>query len=402
MKALLLATTAPDGSSHQQTGSTNWILRLCKTLYLNHKITLLTPPSAQDPWIEQENISLLELPLKKTSARLPRIIASFFQGIYPSIWTLYSQATSQYLRKLQEKEFDVCWLLDDYAGIYLRDIPLHLPTVFTRHYLFSMQNNFVRGTGLRSWFKGRFHQHTAISFDRWTTGRADIVTLGTQESCSFLRDICPENRVEYLPTKPCNLPVPTNCHKIGSPRGPGGRLKAVFLADMSFIRNAEGANWFLKEVLPAMPEALLKQYHFQFIGRKPVTLPNLDNLPVDSSVEFVGFVNDLTACLHESQVAFIPVFGGNGIRLKTLTLLGTGLPTVSTPDALEGLDLTNGENVLKATSAKDFIRAFEILLDAEHRLTISRNCLHAMDKFLGEAEDADRVLELSRSITHAA
>ena len=55
--------------------------------------------------------------------------------------------------KLQEKEFDVCWLLDDYAGIYLRDIPLHLPTVFTRHYLFSMQNNFVRGTGLRSWFK---------------------------------------------------------------------------------------------------------------------------------------------------------------------------------------------------------------------------------------------------------
>ena len=45
---------------------------------------------------------------------------------------------------------------------------------------------------------------------------------------------------------------------------------------------------------------------------------------------------------------------------------------------------------------------FEILLDAEHRLTISRNCLHAMDKFLGEAEDADRVLELSRSITHAA
>ena len=95
------------------------------------------------------------------------------------------------------------------------------------------------------------------------------------------------------------------------------------------------------------------------------------------------------------------MFGGNGVRLKTLTLLGTGSLQYP-PDALEGLDLTNGENVLKATSANDFIRAFEILLDAEHRLTISRNCLHAMDKFLGEAEDADRVLELSRSITHAA
>ena len=170
MKALLLATTAPDGSSHQQTGSTNWILRLCKTLSLNHKITLLTPPSAQDPWIEQENISLLELPLKKTSARLPRIIASFFQGIYPSIWTLYSQATSQYLRKLQEKEFDVCWLLDDYAGIYLRDIPLICPQFLQD--ITVTQNNFVRNR-TRSWFRVVF-----INIQRYhsTGGQQDAQT----------------------------------------------------------------------------------------------------------------------------------------------------------------------------------------------------------------------------------
>ena len=150
-----------------------------------------------------------------------------------------------------------------------------------------------------------------------------------------------------------------------------------------------------------MPEVLRKKYHFQFIGLKPDPVPQLDSLPSGSSVEFLGFVPDLTACLHRAQVGFIPVFGGNGIRLKTLTLLGTALPTISTPDALEGLDLEDGENILKASSSNDFLRAFEKLLEPELRKAISLNSLDSMDKFLGEDEDAFKVLELSSSIVQS-
>ena len=402
MNALLLATTAPDGSSPQQTGSTNWSLRLCKVLQLGHEPTLVTTPPVQEPWIRQAAIPVLEHQPRQTGGRLRRVLTSLLQGVYPSIWTLHCPETSQYLRNLDPDAFDVCWLLDDYAGIYLRDIPQHLPTVLVRHYLFSMQNSFNPGNSPRSWIRGEYHRRTARAFDRWTTQRADIVTFGTQESCAFLRKTCPGNRVEYLPTKPSERPPPTTAEALGTATGPEGRLLAVYLADMTFVRNADGARWFLDEVLPAMPETLRRQYHFQFIGRKPDPAPNLGELPAGSSVEFAGFVDDLAASLHRAQVAFIPVFGGNGVRLKTLTLLGTGLPTVSTPDALEGLDLAVGDDVLEATSAKDFVQALEKLQDAALRQNLSRNCLKAMDLYLGEKEDAARVLELSRSIAHCA
>ena len=399
MKALLLATTAPDGTSHRQTGSTNWTLRLCKTLHNNHTISLVTPPPLSDPWLRNSGIEIIEHPTPQTGNRLGRILSSCRYGVYPSVWSLHSPETSQHLRNLTANAFDVCWLLDDYAGIYLRDIPQHLPTVFVRHYLFSMQDSFHQpGAGLKARIRGHFHRYTARAFDQWTTRRADIVTFGTQESCNFLRNTCPDNRVEHLPTKPCKLPQPTEASSLDVPRGPDERLLAVFLADMRFVRNADGARWFLEQVLPAMPEALRRQYHFQFIGRKPEPAPELDRLPGGSSVEMTGFVDDLTASLHRAQLAFIPVFGGNGVRLKTLTLLGTGLPTVSTPDALEGLTLDSGETVLEATTAETFVQAFERLRDPGVRRTLSGNCLRAMKLFLGEEQDAERALELSRSV----
>ena len=177
-------------------------------------------------------------------------------------------------------------------------------------------------------------------------------------------------------------------------------MLAVYLADMRFVRNADGARWFLEQVLPSMPERLRSSYHFRFLGRKPDPLPKLDDLPSGSSVEFAGFVDNLTKSLHEAQVAFIPVFGGNGVRIKTLTLLGTGLPTVSTPDALEGLEVSNGREVLEATSVDEFADAFEQLLDADLRQQLSQNSLQIMEKFLDEEEDAEKALAFSKMIAN--
>jgi len=147
-----------------------------------------------------------------------------------------------------------------------------------------------------------------------------------------------------------------------------------------------------------MPESLRRKYHFRFIGRKPEPMPDVAGLPCGSSVEFSGFVDNLTVSLHEAQVAFIPVFGGNGIRIKTVTLLGTGLPTVSTQDALEGLSLQDQEDVAVVVTPNDFIHAFERLLVPSTRVQFHKNSLRAMDNFLNEANDAEDLLQLSKSI----
>ena len=401
MKALVISACAPDATTEHQTGTTNWVLRLTQLIARQHKTTLLTTPPVRDPWFEKSGVTVVEHEPEPVRNKLVRMGLSLAYGIYPSMWLLHSSQTSAYLRSVQPGQFDVCWILEDYGGMYLKDLPRHLPAAFHRSYILSMQRSFWNaGEGLKARLAGQYRKHTARAFDRWTTARASLVSTGTPESCEFLKQNYRHNTIECLPVKPCHRPRPTTEDNLSTPRGPDGRLLAAYLADMSFVRNADGARWFLQEVLPAMPKPLRKQYHFKFIGRKPDPVPDLGRLPTGSSVEFAGFVDDLTASLHQAQVAFIPVFGGNGVRLKTLTLLGTGLPTVSTLDALEGLDLKNGEQVLEATSPGDFVRALEKLLDADQRQSLSRSTLRAMDQFLGEEEDAAHVLELSRSIAH--
>lgn len=394
----MLATTAPDGTSQCQTGSTNWTLRLCKTLYHHHRVTLVTPPPVNEPWILNSSITVLGHEVTDSGRRFVRFLKCLALGVYPSVWTLYSKLTSAYLQNIRAGEYDICWLLDDYAGIYLRDIPHHLPTIFVRHYLFSMQKDFTGGNlSTIGRMKAAFHKRTANSFDKWTTQRANMVTLGTKESARFLQNRFPLNRIEYLPTKPAHLPCPTNTKRLVQSPEPEERLVAIFLADMSFVRNAEGASWFLREVLPLILVDVRSQFHFQFIGRKPDPIPDIRKLPSGSSVEFAGFVPNLELALHSAQAAFIPIFGGNGIRVKTLTLLGTGLPTVSTLDALEGLDVRDEKEVLIANDANSFAKAFEKLLEASLRIHLHNQALEYMGKFLGEEEDAELLLRHSQT-----
>lgn len=401
MKALLISACAPDATTELQTGTTNWVLRLTQLISRLHEVTLVTIPPVRDPWFKSSSCKLHEFSPKPIQNKVVRMGLSILRGIYPSMWLHYCSGLSTFLKRISPGEFDVCWILEDYGGVYIRDIPSHLPIAFHRSYVLGMQTSFTPSDArLVDVLKGMYHESTARAFDRWTSRRANIVLTGTQASCEFIRENYPHNRIECFPVKPCYRPLATTIDNITVPNGPEGRLVAVFLADMGFTRNAEGARWFIKEVLPKMPKALRSKYHFRFIGRKPEILPDLVDLPSCSSIEFTGFVDDLTLSLHSAQVAFIPVFGGNGVRVKSVTLLGTGIPTVSTQDALEGLSLRDGQDVVVAARPEEFVKAFECLLLPERRRKYHENALQSMDNFLDEVYDARELLQISKDIAN--
>ena len=399
MKALVISACAPDATTESQTGTPNWVLRLTQLLARLHEVTLITIPPVRDKWLLKSDLKIIEFSPQSFRSKLLRMAMSIFRGIYPSMWLHYSPRITKYIKCIPRGEYDVCWVLEDYGGMYIRYIPSFLPVAFHRSYVLGMQESFTpQGATLTEKLKGWYHMNTARAFDRWTSARANVVLTGTQDSCTFIRENYPHNRIEYCPVKPCYRPEAISLDNIIAPLGPEGRLVAVFLADMGFIRNADGARWFLKEVLSLMPEPLRLRYHFKFIGRKPEPMPELDGLPTGSSVEFCGFVDNLNGTLQNAQLSFIPVFGGNGVRIKTVTLLGTGLPTVSTPDALEGLPVRSGVDVAAATSPQEFIDAFDAFVDANIRVEFHKSALQAMDGFLNETSDAEDLFQLSKQM----
>lgn len=68
-------------------------------------------------------------------------------------------------------------------------------------------------------------------------------------------------------------------------------------------------------------------------------------------VKVTGFVNDPTEYFVRSKVGVVPLLNGAGIKVKTIEMLESGLPVISTPIGAEGVSKT--EN-LKIVSLEQF------------------------------------------------
>lgn len=396
MKALVVTTAPPDATTAKQTGSTNWTLRLLRLLDQHHEITLLAPPPLDEPYLQQAHFTQLECPPDNRFGTCNRFLKSFLCKVYPSMWHQRSSKIDDFLTHTSRRQFDVCWLLDDYAGMYLKQIPIDLPVVFCRHFVLNMGlPEKAANTTFTSWIKLRWHKYLARSFDRWTTLRTNVVITGTKESRKNLLALEPKGAVVYFPTKPCHTPKSTPIAKIEKSTRQDGRITAIFLGDMTFPRNVDAINWLTEKVLPLLAPQEQAAFHFKFIGRynhcNSAIVP-----PGDLSLEYTGFVEDLHEHLSHAQCAAIPVFGGNGVRVKTVTLLGSGLPTVSTSDGVEGLPVVSGKDLIIADTPESFAEGLRTLLSPDKRLLLANNCRDTMGQFLSEENDSEKLFSISR------
>jgi glycosyltransferase involved in cell wall biosynthesis len=80
-----------------------------------------------------------------------------------------------------------------------------------------------------------------------------------------------------------------------------------------------------------------------------------------------GEVPAVAPYLEDAAVVLAPIRQGGGMRVKVLEALAAGKPLVATPLAVEGLDVTDGRQVLLAESSQDLAEKVACLLDDEER-----------------------------------
>ncbi len=76
--------------------------------------------------------------------------------------------------------------------------------------------------------------------------------------------------------------------------------------------------------------------------------PEVAALAAEEGVEVVGFVQDLGALMDQVRVSVAPLRYGAGLKGKVASALQSGLPTVATTIAAEGVALTDGHDILIA------------------------------------------------------
>jgi glycosyltransferase involved in cell wall biosynthesis len=382
-KFFVIASIAPDAVSAEQTGTTVCMLKLLNAILELGPVTLFTPAPLQGPLNHADRLTVCIVKHLPKPSRVKRAWRSFTHGVVPSMWADESADVLRFLRSSEAAEFQAGVLLDEYAAIYMSSFPASIPLLFIRHNLFGSSWTTHGNTGLAASLRSKYHHWLARRFDRWTTRAADAVLAGTTQSVERLKQINSATPALLLPTTSVWASQNAPASRPPKPARADGRRVAVFLGNFNYEPNSEAVLWFMNDVLPRVSPQTRAGWIFRFIGRNP---PMVE---VRSGVEFCGFVSDLGGVLNEADAAFIPLRSGDGVKLKTLTLLGAGLATVSTRHGIEGLPVADRRDCLITDDAQQFADAFDRLNDPQLRSRLGSSAASVISAYNSRSGSAD-------------
>jgi hypothetical protein len=140
-----------------------------------------------------------------------------------------------------------------------------------------------------------------------------------------------------------------------------------FVGNLDWLPNTDAISYFLREVWPKVAA----QHHtvtMAIVGA-PCSYKSLTPTNAPNRVKFLGFVDDISAVMAESQITVLPFRMGGGIRLKALTAAWQGHAIVSTPLGLQGLELQNSVSCKICNSATEMSKVLLDLLQTPTKIT---------------------------------
>ena len=114
-----------------------------------------------------------------------------------------------------------------------------------------------------------------------------------------------------------------------------------------FFPNEQGLEWFIKNVIPHVPNAVLK-----IVGK------GFEDLKINwesPQVEVVGFSNLLHHFYYEADIVIAPIFVGSGMKTKTAEALMYGKTILASTEAFEGYYFDKSAVGKECKNSSDYI-----------------------------------------------
>jgi len=251
------------------------------------------------------------------------------------------------------RRWDAVVLLEDYSGVYARRLAASrsCPIIADKHNVLGASvalGKQRRGSGLltaRALLEARLVRNYECRYLRAT----DAVVVTSEEE---------KGRLHRLYGRVADAVVPSAVDLLPRIAGKGDAGRVVWLGDLRYEPNVEGLARFVDSEWKWFGE---RGYRLDVIGQG--SPPERCWLGEQDGVRLMGFVETLSPVLAEATTAIVPLWRGAGVKVKTLTLMGYGLPVVATPVALEGIVARDGVHALIGRSpaelASQLRRLFE-------------------------------------------
>jgi polysaccharide biosynthesis protein PslH len=132
------------------------------------------------------------------------------------------------------------------------------------------------------------------------------------------------------------------------------RPRLVFTGAMNYYANIDGVCWFIEEILPLIRRAE-PGVEFLIVGSNPTS--QVKKLGEREGVTITGYVEDIRPYLNGAHACVVPLRIARGIQNKILEAMAAGKAIVSTPEAVAGLRVKDGEQLLVANKPREFCAA---------------------------------------------
>lgn len=386
---ILLLTPQLPYPPHQGTSLRNYNLLRYLARDAGHQVSLLsfaTPGTAPEHLAHLRTlcpaVETVPAPCRSRLRRLWTVIASSQPDM---AWRLASAAYAQALAAwLVRERFDVLQVEGIEMARYLRAADAATPRiVFDDHnaeYLLQRRAFLADLRRPARWPAAAysFLQWLKLRrFERQACRRADRVVAVSEADAQALRALDPALQPIVVPNG-----VDLEANRPGlPPLGGMARPSLVFTGKMDYRPNIDAALWFGRHVLPriwaACPEA-----HFYVVGQSPS--PRLAPLHGEPRITITGRVPETWPYIAGADVYVVPLLVGGGTRLKVLEAMAMGRALVSTRLGVEGLGVTDGQELLLADTPDSFAQQVLALLgDQERQRRLGRGARTFVERSYG-------------------
>ncbi|NJN82138.1 MAG: glycosyltransferase [Caldilineaceae bacterium] len=145
-------------------------------------------------------------------------------------------------------------------------------------------------------------------------------------------------------------------------RRPDSRPTILMLGTMHYFPNIDLVNHFFENMYAPLVERF-PDLQVLLVGHNPPE--SIRRLASRPGVTVTGSVPDVRPYMAQSWLLAVPLRLGGGTRLKIVEAMAAELPVVSTRIGAQGLAFQDGEHLLLADSAGDFVEAVSLLLRDE-------------------------------------
>lgn len=160
-----------------------------------------------------------------------------------------------------------------------------------------------------------------------------------------------EDRITVIPNCVHFRQYPDPGKAPGEASGSPGDTRILFVGTLSHPPNAEAARRICDTIAPQSP------YRFIIAGKNP------PKVVCPGNAEFTGYVPDIRRLIAGADICIAPIGSGSGTRLKILEYLAMGKPVIATSKGAEGIDYTDGRNIIIEDSIGNFPGVIQGLLE---------------------------------------